>query len=144
MKDKAKSFYKSFIDFINKGNIVQLAIGLSLGTAFTAVVNSLVNDIMMPLIGLITAGLDFSELSFTVNSLISGQAVTVSYGKFINAVITFLILGLCLFIFIKIFDRLFKKREVEAVEEVKEEVKNEPSEEAVLLKEILQELKKKS
>lgn len=137
----ARKFYKSFIEFINKGNIVQLAIGLSLGSAFTAVVNSLVNDIMMPLVGAITAGLDFSQLSFHLPSIVHDQTVTIAYGKFINTIITFLILGLCLFIFIKVFDRIFRKKELVKEETVKPIP--EPSSEEKLLTEILMELKKK-
>lgn len=137
MTKKINSFYRSFIEFISKGNIIQLAIGLALGTAFTAVVKSVVDELFMPIVGALTAGLNFAELKLDIPSLVQGQVVSLGYGKVIAALINFLILGLCLFLFIKLFDRLFKKEE-----KAKEEEAPVLSGEEKLLGEILEELRK--
>ena len=86
-----KSFWSDFKAFISKGNILDMAVGVIIGGAFSAIVSSLVDDIISPLIGLILGGIDFSGLSFKV-----GDA-SVNYGSFISAVINFLIVALVLF-----------------------------------------------
>ena len=120
-----------FKNFISRGNVVDMAIGVIIGGAFGKIVTSLVNDILMPLIGVIIGGHDFSSLSIKI-----GEA-SIGYGAFIQAVIDFLIIALCIFLMIKFFAR-FKRKEPEVVEEVKEE-----NEEVKLLKEIRDLLKKK-
>ena len=96
---------KEFRDFINRGNVIDLAVAVIIGTAFTAIVTSLVNDIIMPIIGILLGGVDFSALAITV-----GEA-TITYGNFIQAIINFLLIALVLFLIIR---SLPKKKEVPA------------------------------
>ena len=107
-----------------------MAVGVIIGGAFGKIVTSLVNDVLMPIIGVILGGLDFSNLTIKFND------ATISYGLFIQSIIDFLIIALCIFVMIKFFEK-FKKKE-----EVKEEIAK-PSEEVELLKEIRDLLKKK-
>jgi large conductance mechanosensitive channel len=94
---------KEFRDFIMKGNVIDLAVAVILGAAFGAIITSLVNDIIMPIIGVLLGGIDFSSLSVQVGSAV------IAYGKFINAVIIFLIVALVLFLIIKSYNRVIKK-----------------------------------
>lgn len=127
--DKEKKVVNEFKEFISKGNIVDMAVGVIIGSAFGKIVSSLVNDIFMPLIGIIIGGLDFSKLTLTV-----GDAV-ISYGMFIQNVVDFLIIALCIFMMIKVLSKFKKKEEVKP-EEVKVDEK------VVLLREIRDLLKK--
>ena len=95
-----------FRDFINRGNVIDLAVGIVIGAAFTAIVNSLVNDLIMPLIGMITGGIDFSGLAFTV-----GDAA-LAYGNFIQAIFNFVIIAFAVFWLIKAVNR-FREKEKE-------------------------------
>lgn len=99
--------WKDFKKFAFKGNIVDLAMAVILGTAFGKIVTSLVNDMLMPFIGLIIGGVNFTKLSFTF-----GEA-TVKYGIFLQSVVDFLLVALALFFFIRLFLR-FKKKEEKA------------------------------
>jgi large conductance mechanosensitive channel len=101
---------KEFKEFALRGNVLDLAVGVIIGAAFGKIVTSLVNDIIMPLIGLLLAGIDFKDLSFTV-----GDA-TVLYGYFIQTIVDFLIVAFSIFLFIRFFNR-FKRKEEEKVEE---------------------------
>ncbi|CAH0315658.1 large conductance mechanosensitive channel protein MscL [Priestia megaterium] len=101
---------KEFKEFALRGNVLDLAVGVIVGAAFGKIVTSLVNDIIMPLIGLLLAGIDFKDLSFTV-----GDA-TVLYGSFIQTIVDFLIVAFSIFLFIRFFNR-FKRKEEEKVEE---------------------------
>ena len=94
-----KKFAEEFKKFISKGNVMDLAVGVIIGGAFQAIVNSLVNDIIMPLLGIITGGLDFSSLAITV-----GDA-QIMYGSFISAIINFLLMALVLFMVIKAMNK---------------------------------------
>ncbi len=94
-----KAFMKEFKEFISKGNVMDLAVGVIIGGAFQAIVGSLVNDIIMPLLGIITGGLDFSHLAITV-----GEA-QILYGSFISAIINFLLMALVLFLVIKALNK---------------------------------------
>ena len=94
-----KAFMKEFKEFISKGNVMDLAVGVIIGGAFQAIVGSLVNDIIMPLLGIITGGLDFSHLAITV-----GEA-QILYGSFISALINFLMIALVLFLVIKALNK---------------------------------------
>lgn len=127
--DKEKKVANEFKEFISKGNIVDMAVGVIIGSAFGKIVTSLVNDIFMPLIGIIIGGLDFSKLTLTV-----GDAV-IAYGTFIQNIVDFLIIAICIFIMIKVLAK-FKKKEESKPIEVKE------SEEVVLLREIRDLIKK--
>ena len=127
---------KEFKQFISKGNVVDLAVGVIIGGAFGKIVTSLVNDILMPVIGVILGGIDFSNLVLEV-----GKA-KVAYGMFIQNIIDFLIIAICVFIFVKVINKLTNLRKKEE-EEKKEEVKQEITEtELSVLKEIKSELKK--
>lgn len=129
---------KEFKEFAVKGNVVDLAIGIILGVAFTAIVNSLVNDIIMPPIGVLLGGVDFTDLYINLSggeyaSLEAAReagAATINYGIFINAVITFVIVAWVLFFLVKGMNRL-KKAEEEKPAEPKA-----PPREEVLLEEI--------
>jgi large conductance mechanosensitive channel len=96
-----------FKKFILRGNVIDLAVAVVIGAAFTAIINSLVNDIIMPLIGLILGKVDFASLSITI-----GDSV-IAYGKFIMAIVNFLIVALVLFLVIKAINRVndMKKKE---------------------------------
>lgn len=94
---------KEFKEFISRGNVIDMAIGVIVGGAFTAIVNSLVADIFMPLIGIITGGLDFSSLCFTV-----GEA-SINYGKFIQNIIYFLIVAWVIFMLVKAMNKFRAK-----------------------------------
>lgn len=109
---------KEFRDFAVRGNVVDLAVGIIIGAAFTSIVNSLVKDIIMPPIGYIMGGIDFSNFFITLKgedfaTLKAAQeagAVTINYGLFINAVINFLIVAFAIFMLVKQINR-FKKAE---------------------------------
>lgn len=123
----------AFKKFISRGNVVDMAVGVIIGGAFGKIVTSLVNDIVMPLIGLLIGGLNFSELSITI-----GEA-KIAYGNFIQTIVDFLIIALCIFAVIRLFER-FKKKEEAKPEEPAPVIK---SDEAVLLEEIRDLLKNK-
>ena len=118
-----------FKEFIAKGNIIDLAVGVVMGSAFGKIVTSIVSDILMPVIRMLVGGIDFSGLSVKV-----GEA-TITYGNFIQNIIDFLIISIFIFIFVKFIERLtkLKKQEEKAEEEKKEEKVDEQVE---LLKEI--------
>ncbi|HET8574754.1 MAG TPA: large-conductance mechanosensitive channel protein MscL [Candidatus Paceibacterota bacterium] len=107
-----------FKAFILRGNVIDLAVGVVIGTAFNAVVKSLVDDIIMPPIGYLLGGVDFSNLFFTVSGkhyptlaeARAAHAVTVNYGTFINTVISFLIIGASVFVVVKMVNHLWQKR----------------------------------
>ena len=124
---------KEFKEFIARGNVMTMAVGIIIGSAFTAIVTSLNQDIITPLLGLVLGQINFAGLSFTVGN------ATVTYGNFIQAVITFLITALVLFLMVKAFNKLTKKRT--AKEEEKEEPASVP-EDIRLLTEIRDLLKK--
>lgn len=108
-EEKAKGFLTEFKEFAMKGNVVDLAIGMIIGSAFTSIVNSLVKDVITPLIGALTGGLDFSNLFISLDgtnyaTLAEAQeagAAVLAYGNFITAVINFLIVALVIFIVFK-------------------------------------------
>jgi large conductance mechanosensitive channel len=109
--------WREFREFAMRGNVIDLAVGIILGVAFTTIVNSLVNDLIMPPIGLLLGGIDFSDFFVTLKggsypTLVAakaGGAVTMNYGLFINAVIRFVIVAFAIFILVKQINRL--KRE---------------------------------
>jgi len=108
-----------FREFISRGNVVDLAVGVIIGAAFTAIVNSLVNDIIMPPLGLLIGGIDFSNFFLTlkggnfpsVDAAKAAGAVTVNYGLFFNALIRFLIVAFAIFIIVKQINRFHRKEE---------------------------------
>ena len=108
--------WREFRDFAMRGNVIDLAVGIIIGAAFTTIVNSLVNDIILPPIGLALGGADFSDFfvtlkggSFpTVAAAKAGGAVTLNYGLFVNAIIRFIIVAFAIFILVKQINRLAK------------------------------------
>lgn len=100
------SMVSEFRDFINRGNVMDLAVGIIIGAAFTAIVNSLVNDLIMPIIGMITGGIDFTGLALNV-----GDAA-LTYGNLIQALINFLIIAFVVFWLVKAVNRFRAKEEV--------------------------------
>ncbi len=134
---------KEFRDFAMKGNVVDLAVGLVIGAAFSAIVNSLVGDIIMPLIGAI-GSVDFSNYFIALSSKVTAanledarkQGAVLAYGKFITLAVNFLIVAFSLFIVIRTMNRLRHHEEAKPAEPPK------PSAEVVLLTEIRDLLKK--
>ena len=106
--------WREFRDFAMRGNVIDLAIGIIIGAAFTTIVNSLVNDLIMPPLGLLIGGVDFSNFFVTLkggsyptlDAAKAAGAVTVNYGLFINAVIRFVIVAFAIFILVKQINRL--------------------------------------
>ena len=124
---KFKSVINEFKEFISKGNVLDMAVGLIIGSAFTAIVTSLVDDILMPFIGMILAGIDFSSLGVTIPW---GNHPFIAFGSFINAIITFLLTALCVFLIVKVMNGLRRKKKDES------ETPPEPTKEEQLLTEI--------
>ena len=106
------SMMKEFREFAMRGNVVDMAVGIIIGAAFGKIVSSLVNDVIMPPIGLLIGGVDFSNLMLTLKAA-SGDipAVTLNYGLFINTLIDFVIIAFAIFLVIKGMNRLKKKEE---------------------------------
>lgn len=129
-----KKLIDEFKKFIMRGNVIDLAVGVVMGNAFSKIVSSLVNDIMMPIIGVIIGGHDFSNLSIMVGS------AKIMYGSFIQNIIDFLIIAASIFVFIKVINALMRKKEETKKEEKKEEAPK-VSEEVLLLREIRDSLK---
>lgn len=123
---------KEFKKFAMRGNVIDLAIAVVLGAAFTAIVNSLVNDIFMPLLGIIIGGIDFSNLKASV------LGVDVLYGNFIQQIVSFILIAFALFLIVKVINRLQREKEVE------EAAAPTPTKEEQLLTEIRDLLKKRS
>ena len=130
-----KSFMKEFKEFISNGNVMSMAIGIIIGGAFTAIVNSLVADIITPLIGMILGGINFSGISITVGS------AQLMVGNFIQAVIMFVLTALVIFVMMKGLNKLAaKKKAADDAEEAAAPA--EPSDEVKLLMEIRDALNK--
>ena len=114
-----KKFLNEFKKFCTKGNILELATGVMIGGAFTTIVNSLVNDMLMPVIGLLTGGVNLSGLFIALDGqqYVSIEAAkeagvgTLNYGSFIQNIINFLIIAFCVFLFIKAMSKLMPKKE---------------------------------
>lgn len=138
--------FKEFREFILRGNVLDLAIGIIMGTAFTAIVNSLVNDMIMPPIGLALGGVDFSNLFVQLSGrdgtlytvLADAQkagVATLNYGVFINALVKFIIVAFAVFMLVKAANRVLPKKEEAAAEPP-------TPEDVLLLREIRDSLKK--
>ncbi len=135
------SFLKEFQKFAVKGNVVDMAVGIIIGGAFGTIVKSLVNDVVMPPIGLILGGIDFSDLAITLKEAVGKEpAVMLKYGAFINSVISFLIVAFSVFIMVKLIN---EAKERFAAEEEEEKAAAEPPRNEVLLEEIRDILKNK-
>lgn len=120
-----------------RGNVLDLAVGVIIGSAFGKIVASLVNDIFMPIIGMIIGNVDFTTLEIKIGEPVEGaEQAAIKYGMFIQEIINFLIIALCIFMFIKLINKVQKKKE-EAPAPAPE-----PTKEEVLLTEIRDSLKK--
>lgn len=126
-----------FKKFAMKGNVVDMAVGIVIGAAFGKIVSSFVNDILMPPIGMLIGGVDFSDLAFTLQEAIGEEAaVTINYGSFIQTALDFIIIAFAIFMVVKGMNRMKKKEEEKPAEPPK------PTNEEVLLAEIRDLLKK--
>ncbi|MCB7036579.1 large conductance mechanosensitive channel protein MscL [Eggerthella sinensis] len=105
-----KKFFEEFKEFINQGNVMDLAVAVVIGAAFTAIVNSVVSDLIMPLISLVTGGVNFSDMKISLGS--GPDAAAFTYGNFINAVIQFVIIAFVVFLIVKAMNqaRTFARR----------------------------------
>lgn len=124
-----KKFAEEFKIFISRGNVIDLAVGVIIGGAFNTIVNSLINDIFMPLIGIIIGGINFTGLVLKI-----GEA-SINYGLFIQNIINFLATAFCLFILVKFMNKFHKKKE--------EPKKETPKKEEIILLEQIRDLLKK-
>lgn len=136
-----KKMIDEFKTFIARGNVLELAVGLIMATYFGAIVKSFVDDIIMPPVGYLIAGVDFAELKIGIGERIltdgTVQLVTINYGIFINSIFTFLIVSAAIFIVVKMYNNLLRKEEAKP-----DAVPPAPSKEEVLLMEIRDALKK--
>ena len=118
--------FDEFKTFVMRGNVVDLAVGVIIGAAFGKIVTSLVNDIFMPIIGMIIGNVDFSSLEIKLGEPVEGaEQAAIRYGAFIQEIVNFLIIALCIFMVIKVINKLQKKKEeapAPAPEPTKEEV----------------------
>ena len=144
---------KEFKTFISKGNVMEMAVGLIMATYFGAIVKSLVNDIIMPPIGKMMGGVDFTELKMVIQEPVAAvmdgktvitpavEEVAIMYGNFINTIITFVIVAFCIFMVVKAYNKM--KERMEKKEEEAPAAPPAPSKEEVLLTEIRDLLKNK-
>lgn len=160
---KSKGFIAEFKKFISQGNVMDLAVGIIIGSAFTAIVTSLVNDIIMPVVSMLIGGIDFTALKVTIPSYIEGvESATINYGNFIQAAVNFLIVAFAVFLMIKAVNKLNERskalaekaaeklgkeetdddsKTAKAVEDASKAEKKSDAETIALLKEIRDELK---
>ncbi|MBQ8171271.1 MAG: large-conductance mechanosensitive channel protein MscL [Oscillospiraceae bacterium] len=127
MAEKKKSIFTEFKEFISKGNVLDMAVGVIIGGAFTKIVNSVVSDLIMPAMGLLTGNIDFADLKIVLSeAVMDGETVVkeelaIRYGVFLDALINFLLIAICVFIIVKVIgsmrakaEKLKKKKEEEA------------------------------
>lgn len=132
---KQSSFLKEFKTFIERGSVMDLAVGVIMGNAFSKIVTSLTDNILMPLVGVVIGGFDFTKLAYTFS--LFGRTVDLKYGVFVQNTVDFLITAFCIFLMIKVLNRIFHKKQEEKKETPKKE------ENTVLLEEIRDLLKEK-
>jgi large conductance mechanosensitive channel len=133
---KIRSRFEDFKNFAMKGNVLDLAVGVIIGGAFGKIVSSLVNDVVLPLIGLIAGRVDLSSLELKLNNAATHPLV-LHYGSFLQSIIDFLIIAICIYVFIKLAGKLKRKQEIA------EKAVVEPTQSEVLLTEIRDLLKEK-
>ncbi len=139
-----KGFIQEFKTFISRGNVVDMAVGVIIGSAFTKIVNSLVNDVFMPALSVITGGVNFSDLKYVITPATEEVAeVAIKYGAFIQNIVDFLLIAMVVFMMVKMINKMrdaAKKKEEEAP---REPVAPPPTpEDILLLREIRDSLKK--
>lgn len=142
-----------FKKFINRGNVMEMAVGLILATYFGAIVKSFVNDIIMPPVGLFLGGVDFAEFKYVLQEGVAESAegagdaipeVAITYGVFINAILTFFIVGLAIFLVVKAYNNMLEKARKKEEQDIPSPAIPEPSKEEVLLGEIRDLLKQQN
>jgi large conductance mechanosensitive channel len=117
------SVLKDFKEFAVRGNVVDMAVGIIIGAAFGKIVSSLVSDVVMPPLGWVIGGVDFSDLAIVLPEMIEGKGpVSILYGKFIQTVLDFTIVAFAIFMMVKVINRMKKKEEQKPAEPSKEEV----------------------
>lgn len=116
-----KKFFEEFKQFIARGNVIDLAVGMIVGSAFTAIVSSLVDDMLMPLIGTILGGINLRNLSITIPWSLNGDNPVIYYGHFLQAVINFLLIAFCIFLLIKVINKFVKKKEAAPAKPTKDQ-----------------------
>ena len=137
-----KKFVSEFKEFISRGNVVDLAVGMIVGSAFTAIVSSLVNDVVMPVVGMLFHGIDFTTLRYVITPATEDMAESaIRYGSFIQAVVNFLLVSLVVFTAMRAINRRRRKKE-EPAPAPEPAPEPEPSEEILLLREIRDLMKK--
>lgn len=132
-----KKFFREFKEFAIRGNVIDMAVGLTLGTAFNNIVNSLVNDLFMPLVASITSSNNISDLKLVLKETEEG-IISINYGQFIQVIINFIIIAFSMYIVVKMINNLKKKYRKE-----KEEKAPEKSPELLQLEKITQILESK-
>ena len=137
--EKTKGFFAEFKKFISRGNVIDLAVGMIVGSAFTAIVSSLVNDLLMPVIGSLFGGINFTELKYVISVAEDGTVASINYGSFIQSVVNFLLVAFSVFLLVRAVNRLHRKKETPPAPPAPPA----PSEEVLLLREIRDELKNK-
>lgn len=133
ISEKGKGFINDFKAFATRGNVIDMAVAVVMGAAFNKIITSLVNDIIMPAIGALMGGVNFSELSVKISK------ASINYGLFVQAVVDFLIIAFSMFIVIKIFGMLTRKKKAE-----EEAAPPKKADDIVILEEIRDLLKEKS
>ena len=129
--------FDEFKAFVMRGNVLDMAVGVIIGGAFGKIVTSLVNDIFMPIIGMILGNIDFTTLEIKIGEPVEGaEQAAIKYGMFIQEIVNFLIIALCIFMFVKLISKIQKKKD-EAPAPAPE-----PTKEELLLTEIRDSLKK--
>lgn len=115
------AFMKEFREFLNRGSIVDLAIGVAVGGAFTSIANSLVNDVIMPIASLLMGGLDFSSLSIDVPNIFGlSSTAHIAYGNFLQNIVNFLVIAFTVFILVRTVNRLNTRHEEQEKEAAKD------------------------
>ena len=125
-REKAKGFIKEFKEFISKGNVIDLAVGIIIGSAFTAIVNSLVKDLIMPGVGYLIGGLKFDQYKWVLAEATEETAeVAITYGNFVQQTVDFLIIAFVVFLMVKGINSFRRKEEpkVEEAPKISDEVK---------------------
>lgn len=133
-KERLSSFFADFRAFVNKGNVVDMAIGVIIGGAFSKIVSSLVGDIIMPLLGLVTGQVSFTDLKLTLRAAevaedgtVVSEAVTMAYGQFLQNVLDFLLVAFCVFLAVRTISKLHTMEE-RLSKELKEKLTGKPDE----------------
>lgn len=128
-----KKLWEEFKNFAFKGNVMDMAVGVIIGGAFGQIVTSLVSDILMPILGALTGGINFSDMKLTIGNAVleNGEPAAIAYGSFIQNVIDFLIVAICIFAMVKVMNRISNSLKKE--EEAKPEEPKGPTQEELLM-----------